>query len=308
MLLLSFLLAFAIWLLHSLSLNYSVFLEYSVKVESSLEGRSGTSVSDDILIVRGRAEGYYILRQRIGKAKELQVTVSPSILHLKDSTRNIFSAKCEDFKSDIVAALGTNVNLEFIVTDSMDFVFSRIASKKVPVAVSSSISFADQYIPIGEIKVEPDSVEISGEDRLIASIDSVITKTISYSKVNMPIQGITELMPVRRIVFSENTILYSLNVERYVEESMRVKVNPKDVPPGKGMIVIPSIVNVTYKRLYEGGRYSDMDFSFTVSYKDLLKTIDSKLIPSPEHFPAGVISYETDPPYVDCILFEDMVN
>lgn len=307
MLLLSFFLAFAIWLLHSLSLNYSVFLEYSVKLDSSLEGRSGTSVSDDILIVRGRAEGYYILRQRIGKAKQINLTVPPSVLHLKDSVRNIFSAGCEDLKSEIVAALGTSVSLEFTVTDSMDFVFTRISSKKVPVSISTSITYDDQYIRTGDIRVEPDSIEIFGEDKLISAIDSVITKTISYSRVNTPVQGITELMPIRRIRFSEKTIFYAFNVERYVEESMYVKVTPRNVPAGKGMIVIPSMVKLTYKRLYDGGKYFDQDFSFSVSYKDLLKTIDSKLVPVPELLPAGVISYETDPPYVDCVLFEDNI-
>lgn len=41
LLLLSILLAFIIWLLHSLSLQYSVFFEYNVELTSSLEGVPG---------------------------------------------------------------------------------------------------------------------------------------------------------------------------------------------------------------------------------------------------------------------------
>ena len=51
LLLLSLLLAFIVWLIHSLSLQYSVFLEYRVTLSTSIEGRSRTATSEDILIV-----------------------------------------------------------------------------------------------------------------------------------------------------------------------------------------------------------------------------------------------------------------
>lgn len=84
LLLLSLLLAFIIWLLHSLSLQYSVFFEYNVELTSSLEGRSRSAASEDLLIVRGRSEGYYILRQRIGRRKTLKVNAPVTALVHKD--------------------------------------------------------------------------------------------------------------------------------------------------------------------------------------------------------------------------------
>lgn len=305
MLLLSFFLAAAIWLLHSLSLDYSVFLEYTVRLESSLEGRSGFSVSDDKLIVRGRAEGYYILKQRIGRPKQITVNASPSVLHLKDSEKNIFYANCEDLKSGIIEALGTNVNVEFIVTNTMDFEFTKIANKRVPVVPATSISFAGQYMPIGNIVLRPDSVDIYGDEKLLSAIDSVRTETISYNKVEAPIQGITELVPIRRIRFSEKNIYYTLNVERYIEESIRITVVPDGVPHGKGMIVLPSEITLKYKRLFGGEQCDAEDFKFVVNYRDFLETIDAKLIPKPVLLPKGVLSYEIEPHFVDCVLFDN---
>lgn len=305
MLLLSLFLASAIWLLHTLSLDYSVFLEYSVRLESSLEGRAGFSVSDDKLIVRGRAEGYYILKQRIGRPKMLTVTASPDVLHLKDSAKNLFYANCEDLKSGIIEALGTNVNVEFIVTNTMDFEFTKISNKRVPVVPSISISFAGQYMPIGEIVLSPDSVDIYGDEKLLSAIDSVRTEIISYNKVDVPIQGITELVPIRRIHFSEKNIYYSLNVERYIEESVRIAVTAEGVPSGKGMIVLPSEITLKYRRLFGGEKCEAEDFKFVVNYEDFLETIDSKLIPKPAILPDGVVSYEIEPHFVDCVLFDN---
>ena len=165
LLLLSLLLAFVIWLLHSLSLQYSVFFEYNVVLNSSLEGRSRSAVSEDVLIVRGRSEGYYILRQRIGRRKTINVSAPATALVHEDG--DVFSVGCENIKSNIVEALGGNVDLEFIVSDSLDFTFPRITSKRVPVAPKTSIVFNGQYMPLGRIELRPDSVDIYGDARLL---------------------------------------------------------------------------------------------------------------------------------------------
>lgn len=302
MLLLSLLLAFIIWLLHSLSLEYSVFFEYNVQLTSSLEGRSRSSVSEDVLIVRGRSEGYYILRQRIGRRKTVRVTAPATVLVHK--AEDMFSVGCESIKSNVVEALGGNVNLEFIVTDSLDFVFPRITSKRVPVAPRSSISFRGQYMPLGRIELRPDSVDIYGDARLLETVDSVMTETIFASGVDGPIQGMCSLVPVRRLEFSEDNIYYSLNVIRYIEESMEVPVKPSGVPEGKDLIVLPSTVKLTFRRVFSSTQYSPDDFELTVRYKDFINTIDQELIPELVSYPPGVVHWEISPRYVDCILLE----
>ena len=286
LLLLSLLLAFIIWLLHSLSLQYSVFFEYNVELTSSLEGRSRSAASEDLLIVRGRSEGYYILRQRIGRRKTLKVTAPVTALTHKDG--DVFSVVCENIKSNIVEALGGNVDLEFIVTESMDFNFPRMVSKRVPVAPRTSISFDGQYMPLGRIELRPDSVDIYGDARLLETVDSVMTMTIS-----------------RRVEFSEDNIYYSLNVVRYIEESVDVPVTSIGVPEDKDLIVFPSTVRVTFRRIFSSTQYSPDDFVLAVDYADFIKTMESELIPEPVSVPAGVISWEISPRYVDCILLEN---
>ena len=244
LLLLSLLLAFIIWLLHSLSLQYSVFFEYNVDLTSSLEGRSRSSASEDLLIVRGRSEGYYILRQRIGRRKTLKVSAPVTALAQKDG--DVFSVGCESIKSNIVEALGGNVELEFIVTDSLDFNFPKMVSKRVPA-----------------------------------------------------------LVPIRRVEYSEDDIYYSLNVVRYIEESVDVPVTAVGVPEDKELIVFPSTVRITFRRVFSSTQYRPDDFVLAVDYSDFINTIESELIPKLLSAPRGVISWEMSPRYVDCILLEN---
>ena len=302
LLLLSLLLAFIIWLIHSLSLQYSVFLEYNVSLSSSLEGRPRTAMSEDVLIVRGRSEGYYILRQRIGRRKTLQVTVPPgSIVH---KGGDAFAVNCENIKSNIVEALGGNVNLDFIVSESLDFNFPRMASKKVPIVPKTSIVFDGQYMPVEQIELRPDSVEIYGDARLIETIDSVWTETISEMGVDGHIQGICGLVPIRRVDYSEDNIFYSLNVVRYIEESLDIPVTAIDVPEDKELIVLPSSVTLKFRRLFSSTQYAPDNFVLAIKYADFIKTIDSEMIPVLVSKPDGVLSWEIRPRYVDCILLE----
>lgn len=302
LLLLSLFLAFIIWLLHSLSLRYSVFFEYNVALNSSLEGRSRSSVSEDVLIVRGRSEGYYILRQRIGRRKTLEVTVPPANIIHKGG--DMFAVGCESIKSNVIEALGGNVELEFIVSDSLNFEFPRITSKRVPVVPKTSIVFDGQYMPLGRIDMRPDSVDIYGDARLLETVDSVMTETISATGVNGPIQGICSLVPIRRVEYSEDNIFYSMNVVRYIEETMEIPVTAVGVPEGKDLLVLPSTVRMTFRREFSSIQYAPGDFVLAVDYADFINTIGSELVPELISRPDGLISWEINPRYVDCILLE----
>ena len=303
LLLLSLLLAFIVWLIHSLSLQYSVFLEYRVTLSTSIEGRSRTATSEDILIIRGRSEGYYILRQRIGRLKNLTVTVLPANVTYKDG--DIFTVDCETIKSNIVEALGGNVDLEFIVSESLDFNLPEVTSKRVPVVPKASIVFDGQYMPVGDIELRPDSVDIYGDARLLGTIDSVFTETIARSGVDGPIQGLCGIVPIRRVEYSEDNIYYSMNVVRYIEESMNVPVTATGVPENKELIILPSSVTLKYRRIFSGIQYAPENFVLSVDYNDFIRTMDSELVPKLVSMPEGVLSWEMSPRYVDCILLDN---
>lgn len=302
LLLLSLLLAFIVWLIHSLSLQYSVFLEYNVELNSALQGRARSAVSENTLIVRGRSDGYNILKQRLSRRKILRVTAPASNLKYRGGDQ--FYALAEDIKSNIVESLGGSVELEFIVSDTLDFTYPRMTSKKVPVVPKSSIDFKPQYMSVGKVVLRPDSIDIYGDAALLENVDSVFTEVISEKGVDGSIQGLCSLVPVRRVSFSENTVFYSLSVVRYIEESVTVPVTATGVPDDKYLISLPSSVRLTFRREFSNVPCHPEDFSLTVSYSDFIRTIDSELVPELVRKPEGVISWEISPRYVDCILLD----
>lgn len=216
----------------------------------------------------------------------------------------MFAVGCESIKSNVIEALGGNVELEFIVSDSLNFEFPRITSKRVPVVPKTSIVFDGQYMPLGRIDMRPDSVDIYGDARLLETVDSVMTETISATGVDGPIQGICSLVPIRRVEYSEDNIFYSMNVVRYIEETMEIPVTAVGVPEGKDLLVLPSTVRMTFRREFSSIQYAPGDFVLAVDYADFINTIGSELVPELISRPDGLISWEISPRYVDCILLE----
>ena len=83
-----------------------------------------------------------------------------------------------------------------------------------------------------------------------------------------------------------------------------VPVTVTGVPDDKDMIVLPSAVTLTFKRVFSSLRYHPEDFVLAVDYADFVRTIDSEMVPELVSKPEGVMSWEITPRYVDCILLE----
>ncbi len=307
MLLLSLLLAFIVWLIHSLSLTYSVFMEYNVHLTSSLESRVRSSLSEDVLIIRGKADGYYILKHRFGKRSTLNVSADANYVTKSDTAADDdrFYVRCEQIKGNIVDALGSAVELEFIVTESMDFEFPKVTSKMVPIIVKSAITYASQYMPMAELAIDPDSVEIFGEEKLLENIDSVWTETISYTRLDESVQGIAQLVPLRRIEYAQKSVYYTLNISRFIEETVTVKVEVANVPEGKSVIVLPAQVDLICRRTFGGDPLSADDVTLEVDYNELVKGIGSQAIPKFTLYPDNAVYYQLRPRYVDCLVIDN---
>ncbi len=304
LLFLSLLLAFIVWLMHVLSLQYSVLLEYKMDLSSSLEGRARSSVSEDVLIVRGKADGYYILQHRVGRNDAINVTADAAQIHKAEGDNDRFYVNCEQIKGNIIDAIGSSVELEFVVTDSMSFEFPKLTSKFVPVVVRSEVTYDGQYMPMAPLSIEPDSIEIFGEERIIENIDSVWTEAITFNRLDKSVHGLVDLVPFRRIEFSQSSVYYTLNVSRYIEETVQVPVTVVNVPQDKALVILPANIKVTCRRTFGGEPLSEKNTVVQVDYNNFIKGHSTQIIPDLVKAPDNAVYYQLSPRYVDCLLID----
>ena len=295
------LLAFSIWLIHNLSLKYNDFLIVPVVAQCSIEGHSDVSTNQCEVMARCRTTGYNLIRHDMfGEKRVRAVNFRPeNMKHLKDDTYYVTAADLQEYSHIIY---GDDVTVEYFGSDTLFFDLPSVNHKKVAVHPVYSFTYREQYTNVGELNVKPDSVILYGESGLLENIDEVYTKPLKKSGLNSDISGVIGLEPVNNVRFSVNDIAYSMGVSRYVEIRSDIKVETRNVPADKEMVLLPSRVEASMKCHFPLKGDPASSLVLYVDYEDFVRTVSGKCPVRHDLLPEGVISYDVEPFYVECIV------
>ncbi len=300
--LLALLLAFSIWLIHNLSLKYNDYLTSTVIAQCNIEGHSNLSINRSDIVARCRATGYQALTSHIRSNHKKPVTVNFDRSVMRHKGDDLFYVLSSDLTEYAHLIYGEGAALEYFVSDTVFFRFPEVDYKKVPVIPVYSISFAEQHMAEGQLKVVPDSVTLYGESHRLESIDKVFTDHIKYASLSSDIQGVVGIEGIRNVRMSSDEVHYLLDVARYVEIDRNLSVKVVNVPSDKVLRIFPSLATVSAKLTFPlvDGSYENMELQ--VDYNDYLKSLSGKCPVKLAELPNGLISYEVNPTSVNCVL------
>ena len=300
----SLLLAFFMWSMYRLSLEYSSVFEYKVNLSTNLVGRSRSAVSQNSVIIRGSASGFSIIQQKI-EDNEISIYMDSQYLKKEGADGDLFGVNSNDIKGALQSSLGSEFKIESVVSDTLVFAFPKQSYKKVPVKLLSKVTCRPQFAVFSEISTTPDSVYIYGEDDKISTIDYVQTRNIRKNMADSPIQGVVKLSEIEGIRFSESEVYYSIDVQRYYENSCQVSVSVVNDPMGSLVTIFPQEVTVTYWALYRKRNITPADFSIVADYSQLFnfassseKNIRLEWLSAPEE----LFNVRIVPQYVGCLV------
>lgn len=299
--LLAFLLAFSIWLIHNLSLRYTEFLQASVEAECNIDGHFNQSSNRCDVIARCKTTGYNIIRSGMASGgSKVTVRFDPSVM--KQKSGEIFYVTSDDLKEYAHLVFGSDVQLEYFITDTLFFRFPFENHKRVPVNPVHVITFSPQYTADGTLDIEPDSVTIYGEPVHIDDIDRINTEAIKLSDVGASIHGMAKLEKIKGVRLSEESVHYSLSVARYVEIPVSVSVLTRNVPPGKSLMVYPSAADVSLRCAFPLTADLTDGIRIYIDYNDFASSLSGKCIARIGSLPQGVISYSINPKIFECVV------
>lgn len=291
--------AFFVWLLHNLSLDYSSYLQYRVRLSTDIEGYESTALSNEVLLLRGKGSGFYILKMRGHKKSfpEIDLALGRKYLTPVRGEEGVFKVKVSEVAEKIDEAV-EDLDIDFIETQQLTFNLNKQSYKKVPVVLASDIDCKPQYMVVGSITMRPDSVVIYGNAKELEGINKVMTRSVSLDNVDKSVQGIVSLEHLEGFRIDVDEVHYSIDVKRYVEQTAVVPVTVKNTPADKNLMVLPSTVTVTYRTPV---RANVKDFHFEVDYRDYARAASSKIIPTMVGGGRDILSYEIEPRMVECI-------
>lgn len=303
-LLLSLLLAFFVWLIYTLSGEYSAFLEYELVARSEIPGHSDKSSTSATMIIRGKANGFYIIRRRIYKSVPMEIQVSPELWKKSEADDELYYLT-EDALRELMPSIGLqNIELEYFVTSRLEFRFMEEEYKKVPVIPNVMATFRPQYMQTGDVRVEPDSVLVYGAAADLSRVNYVNTEAVYADNLNADEDGVTSLISPNGLRLSEKLVHYSISVSRYVEMKTQVQLSVVNLPAGERALLLPSRVTVIYRVPFPYQNPDDLDFSAGIDYNDVSRMSGMEMPVRLFSAPEGVLSYRFEPATVDFIEHE----
>ena len=297
-LVLSFLLAAAVWALHNLSLKYTVMLSVPVLAQcDGLDGYDSQSLESERIVARFRATGFDILQdKRYSNTNPCRVRFFPEDLHLHPS--GSFYMTSRDLMDYTHQIFGESAAVEYFSNDTSFFRFSPREYKKVPVVLDSYVTFHSQYQLSGPMTVEPDSILVYADPIRLEHIDAVHTELVWENMMAGSKEGMVNLQPVSGVRFSQKQVKYSIRVHRCVERVFYLNVDIENIPEGRHPQTSVAQVKMVANCLFPLPQGVENDLQLYVDAQEAYASRGATTRIRLKNQPSWLLSYRVEPQVV----------
>jgi YbbR domain-containing protein len=155
--------------------------------------------------------------------------------------------------------------------EELSIAIDKMVKKKVPILLPAiSMTFREGFGLTGDVSIEPDSVILTGAEKVLKGITSWSASPGIYSNLSLPVQEDIVLNDSlgRLIELNPNKTQITIPIEQLADMSFdNVVVRVDGVPPGKEVLLLHSSVKVFVR----GGvntlsNLSDEDFTALIDY------------------------------------------
>lgn len=219
----------------------------------------------------------------------------------KDSLKLIASSKL--LKEKITQRYSLNENSIEIRESSVEFIYRKKTTKKVPVKINTDLNFKSGYNTLDSIQFTPDSVVISGPKNELKNINYVQSQKLVLEDINDTLSGKLNLkMPSENIKSTASQIGYYLPVEKFSEKTLMVDIETINVPDSLQLSTYPNKARVSFLvslKFYD--KISDLDFQVICDYNKRYEQ-DAIMIPQLERYSDNVINPKLQVNKVDYLI------
>ena len=201
--------------------NLIVYEEIPHEVKFSVEGRGKTLIR---LFLSQREE--LIIDGTNFRARDINYQIKPEEINLHIENLEV---------KEIISPQVLKIKLDFF------------RKKKVKVIPQIVINPDDEFLFFGDIKLQPEEVEVAGPRRFVQTISSVLTESKVIEGARQPVSESVNLIPPEgfNVRCEPKKVNFFANVQHGIKREMIVKVANLNSTSGKNIIVNPDHVNLT---------------------------------------------------------------
>lgn len=228
-----------LWLLIKLSDNYNwrvpVALEYSNLPSDRVAVRELPKESEVIV----NATGFKLLLARF---KVIDIVLP--IAYRENLQQPYLLAS--SLESELADEMPPGYALLGFSPDTLYMQFDKKISKKVPIRLNGTVSYAKQFEGLGLPTFLPDSIEVSGPERLIDSIQYWNTQPLELLDLKESFAGevMLDKPNFSSISLGQGKVKLSVAVEAFTQITREVEIELLNVPKNKQITPYPKKVTV----------------------------------------------------------------
>ncbi len=268
---------FAIILWGSITLSEEYYADVEIPLQLtdySDEYAIGTELPK-IITIKLRGQGWKLFSVNIGKDVSYNVSVKNEI-----GNQDI---ALMDYLTDNRWVL-SEMSVIDIIPEKVAFSIEEKLTKRVSILPELIIDFKAGYGLAMPVKLEPDSVTITGPRSLVDSLSSVNTNIIKLSSLDKVVSKTIDFVKLPGTTFEKNFTTVHLDVQRIIDNQFDdIAVEILNVPPDRNVILLPNKVSCSVRGGIEilGKLDKDMIKAF-IYYRDVVLDTLGSVIPKIE--------------------------
>lgn len=299
-----FLVAGGFWLLQTLNNDYEAEFAIPVRLRKVPDNIILTSEPASKLHISVKDKGTVLLNYMLGKSF-YPVTIDFTEYLNEDSHVKIPASR---FINEVMGQMKASTQLLSIDPDTLEYIYSTGASKRVPVRLNGSLKADRQYF-FSDTLFQPDSVTAYAPEFMLDTIHAAYTQYVALENISDTIYQQLLLQAQRGVKLVPSSIQMILPVDIYTEKTVEVSLQGVDFPIDKTLRAFPSKVQITFQ--VGVSRFRDItadDFHIDVSYEELQTLGTNKYTVKLQNIPQGVSHVRINPEQVDFLIEQLSTN
>lgn len=286
--LLSFVAATLFWFFNALNKTHSANITLPLQFDYDGEKYIPVSKLPDRIRLNATGAGWELF----WKSSGLKVTPLTIPLERPVEVKKIVGSTLSPLFSTQLEGLQVN----YVLTDTLYLDLDVLSHKKVALKLDSAHQLiARGYILSGEVAIEPDTVVVTGPEKLLASMPPSIELVVPESNLRSPLKETIEVsLPHPALTANPPLVNLYVPVEAVREEQVPVQVVIRDIPPGYKPVV--DVEKVTCYFQVPASRADTLSFrrvEAVVSLKDVPRGTH-KILPTLSNLPPYIRLVRTD--------------
>lgn len=231
-----------LWLIIKLSANYTVTEPLTINIKDAPADLVVINETQEIKVTLS-TRGFKLLNYYFKPQSKRKVDISLEEVPLHKDSESTYSFNSSYAKEKIAKHLAIETSHVSFDENRILMNMEQLDSVKVKLIPNIDLTYEKQYNRRGKIEVTPDSLMIYGPQNLIKNIDNIYTENVSLKDIDSNIDIDIPVHINEMINCTHNKVNVKINVEKYTEAVVNVKIkNNSD----KKLRLFPDKVSIKY--------------------------------------------------------------